>query len=158
MKIRSISRSATVLAAFLSLSALCIAQDIDVSAVIEGRQANLRDLGAALKGVTDELKKPAPTMSLVRQYAKQINDLAQQQHFWFPAGSGPQAEVDTKAKPEIWTKPAEFSQAQVNFTREASKFLEAVAGNDLEAVKVQHRALGKSCQGCHKEFREKTDD
>jgi len=33
-------------------------EDVDVKAVIEGRQANLRDLGAAFKAITDELKKP----------------------------------------------------------------------------------------------------
>jgi cytochrome c556 len=149
--------SAAAVAAF-SVCLVCIAQDADVSVVVEGRQSNLRDLGAAFKAIGDELKKSSPAMPYMRQYARQINDFAQQQHFWFPAGSGPQPDIKTHAKSEIWSQPAQFSQAQTDFSREAARLVEVLASNDVAAVKTQYRVVGKTCEGCHKVFREKIDD
>jgi cytochrome c556 len=142
----------------LALSVASLAQDANVAATVEGRQSNLRDLGAAFKGINDELKRSEPSLPLIRQYAAQIDDLAKQQRFWFPLGSGPQPDIKTKAKPDIWSRAGEFSQVQADFVREAEKLREAAAGNDLAALKVQQRVLGKTCEACHKQFREKEDD
>jgi cytochrome c556 len=131
--------------------------EVDVAAVVEGRQSNLRDLGAAFKGMTDELKRSSPTAPLLLQYARQIDDLSKQQHFWFPPGTGPQPDIDTKAKAEIWAKPAQFAEAQKNFEREAAKLLQVSSANDMTAIRTQHRTVAKTCEGCHREFREKED-
>jgi cytochrome c556 len=133
---------------------LARADDMDPQVVIEGRQANLRDLGAAFKAIRDELKKSAPSFPVIRQYAGQIDALAQQQHFWFPRGSGPESEIETDAKPEIWTRTKEFADAQLAFATEAARFRDIARGNDLEAMKAQYRAVGKTCKGCHDAFRE----
>jgi cytochrome c556 len=158
MKLGSFFCCSAIAAAILTLSAVSIAQDADVAAVVEGRQSNLRDLGAAFKGINDELKKSEPSMPLIKQYATQIDDLAKQQRFWFPAGSGPQPDIKTKAKQQIWTRASDFSQAQSDFVREAGKLREAAAGSDLSALRPQQRVLGKTCEACHKQFREKEDD
>jgi cytochrome c556 len=142
----------------LSLTGASSADDTDFAVVIEGRQSNLRDLGAAFKAISDELKKSVPSRPLIKQYAAQIEDLSKQQRFWFPVGSGPQPDVKTKAKAEIWTKPGEFTQAQIDFMHEAEKLLEVVTAGELAAIKSQYQVLGNTCQGCHKQFREKADD
>src|SRR5215475_11571616 len=113
-------RTFLIVAAILAAGAT-VAEEADPSVVVEGRRTNLRDLGAAFKTVDDELKKSAPSLPVIRQYAKQINDLAQQQRFWFPVGSGPQPDVETYAKPEIWQQPDKFQTAQQAFAREAAK-------------------------------------
>ncbi len=130
------------------------AEEMDPQVVIEGRQANLRDLGAAFKAISDELKKPAPALPVIRQYASQIDSLAQQQRFWFPAGSGPESEIETEAKPEIWTRAKEFADAQDALTSEAARLRQVAAASDIEAIKSQYRAVGKTCKACHNAFRE----
>lgn len=130
------------------------AEEMDPQVVIEGRQANLRDLGAAFKAISDELKKPAPALPVIRQYAGQIDSLAQQQRFWFPAGSGPESEIETEAKPEIWTRGKEFAHAQRALINEAARLRQVAAASDIEAIKSQYRAVGKTCKGCHNAFRE----
>lgn len=130
------------------------AEEMDPQVVIEGRQANLRDLGAAFKAIADELKKSAPALPVIRQYASQIDNLAQQQHFWFPPGSGPESEIETDAKPEIWTRTKEFADAQVALIDESARLRQLAAAGDIDAIKSQYRLVGKACKGCHDAFRE----
>jgi cytochrome c556 len=149
------SLRALALCAAASIAPVAADEAIEAASVaIQGRQANLRDLGAAYKGVTDELKKTQPSLALIRQYAAQIHDLAQQQGFWYPPGSGPESEIETEAKAEIWTRPKEFSKAAELMTRQAAKLQQVAAGSDAAAIKAQHQALGKACKQCHDVFRE----
>lgn len=132
-------------------------QDFDPQPVIEGRQSALRDIGAAFKGINDEFKKSPPSLPLIRQYTRQIDDLSKQQHRWFPAGTGPESDVQTAAKSEIWQQPAQFEAGQVAFGEEVAKLVQAASGNDPAAIKSQAQALGKTCKACHDKFREKDD-
>lgn len=131
--------------------------ELDPQPVIEGRQAGLRDIGAAFKAITDELKKSTPSLPVIRQYARQIDDLAKQQKFWFPPGTGPEADIETAAKPDIWKRPAEFKAGQTLMTNQAAKLAQVAAGNDVGAIKAQWQALGNTCKGCHDKFREEDD-
>ncbi len=132
-------------------------EDFDPQPVIEGRQSALRDIGAAFKGITDELKKASPSLASVRQNARQIDELSRQQNLWFPAGTGPESDIETAAKPEIWTQRAEFKAQQGAFGHEAAKLAKVAAGDDVAAIKTQWQALGKTCKGCHQKFRNDDD-
>jgi cytochrome c556 len=142
----------------LCVSALALAQeDFDPQPVIEGRQAALRDIGAAFKGINDELKKSQPTLALIRQHARLIDDLTKQQKFWFPRGTGPETEIEMQAKPEIWQRPAEFKAAQDALTQQVTKLVAATNGTDVGAIKTQSQALGRTCKACHDKFREEDE-
>jgi cytochrome c556 len=132
-------------------------EEFDPQPVIEGRQSALRDIGAAFKGINDEFKKSQPSIPLIRQYATQIDDLAKQQNFWFPPGTGPETEIEMKAKADIWKRPAEFKAGQVAMAEQAGKLAKIAAGSDAAAIKSQWQALGKTCKGCHDKFREEDD-
>jgi cytochrome c556 len=148
-------------------SALCLAvtftnvtaqdEDFDPQPVIEGRQAALRDIGAAFKGINDELKKSQPVMPLIRQYASQIDDLVKGQRFWFPSGTGPETEIEMKAKPAIWQQPADFKAGQAALAEHAAKLAKVAAGADVAAIKAQTQALGRTCKSCHDKYREEDD-
>jgi cytochrome c556 len=132
-------------------------EEFDPQPIIEGRQAALRDIGGAFKGISDELKAASPSLAAISHYARQIDDLTQQQKFWFPAGTGPEAEIETKARPEIWRSPEEFRQAQSAFSENAHKLVKAAQSGNVAAIQAQWRELGKSCKGCHDKFREEED-
>ena len=132
-------------------------EELDPQPVIEGRQSALRDIGAAFKAISDELKKSAPSLPLIRQSARQIDDLAKQQQFWFPPGTGPESDIETAAKPVIWQQPAQFKAGQAVFGEQAAKLVTVAAGDDTGAIKAQWQALGKTCKGCHDKFREEDD-
>jgi cytochrome c556 len=61
---------------------------------------------------------------------------------------------DTTALPKIWTTYPEISKYGKKYA-EAVNELAAVAGDGREALKSKMGAVGKSCKGCHDEFREK---
>ena len=60
----------------------------------------------------------------------------------------------TTALPKIWTTYPEISEYGKKYAS-AVKDLAAVAGTGADALKSKMGALGKSCKGCHDEFREK---
>ena len=60
----------------------------------------------------------------------------------------------TTALPEIWSTYPEISDYGKRYI-EAVKKVAAVAGNGRDALKSEIGGLGKTCKGCHDEFREK---
>ena len=60
----------------------------------------------------------------------------------------------TTALPKIWDTYPEISNYGKKY-KEAVTNLAAAAGNGLDALKPAVGELGKSCKGCHDEFREK---
>jgi cytochrome c556 len=59
------------------------------------------------------------------------------------------------ALPAVFEKPGEFKQAADRMQSELSKLASVSKGGDKAAVKAQIGAVGKSCGGCHDNFREK---
>lgn len=60
----------------------------------------------------------------------------------------------TEALPEIWSTYPEVKEKGKAYTKAVTE-LAAVAGNGVDALKKKIGALGKSCKGCHDDFREK---
>jgi cytochrome c556 len=121
--------------------------------IVKTRVAGLRELGAAFKNAMDGLRGGEPQTIMIRQSAREIKSAAQAQYQWFPAGSGPQRGVKTLAKPEIWTKPAEFRAAQDNLAKQADAFQRAAMSGNADAMRASARSLGGACKGCHDQFR-----
>lgn len=140
-----------------SVGVVLAQEEFDPQPIIEGRQAALRDIGAAFKNINDEFKKSQPSIPVIRQNANQIDDLVKQQKFWFPPGTGPETEIEMKAKAAIWKQPAEFKAGQAALTEQAAKLAKAAAGQDLAAIKAQTQVLGRTCKGCHDKYREEDD-
>ena len=70
----------------------------------------------------------------------------------FPKGSGL---GDTKAKPVIWENWSKFESAVKDFERESAKLAKVAESGDMEALAKQVRATGKTCGGCHRNFRKR---
>jgi len=58
----------------------------------------------------------------------------------------------TRALPEIWTTYPEISDYGKKYVMAVNE-LAAVAGDGQDALKSKIGAVGKSCKGCHDEFR-----
>ncbi len=132
-------------------------EDFDPEPIIQGRQSALRDIGAAFKGISDELKASAPVLATIRSNAQQIEDLTRHQALWFPPGTGPESDIETLAKPEIWQHPEDFKAAQAALSQAARNLTRAAQGGDVAAIRVQWREMGKTCKGCHDKFRAEED-
>src|SRR5262249_10850463 len=65
------------------------------------------------------------------------------------------ATVKNAALPAIWSEPAKFKEAEDNFTKAVQSLVAVSRGGDEGAQKAAIGAVGKTCGGCHQNFREK---
>lgn len=61
----------------------------------------------------------------------------------------------TRALPAVYDKSGEFKQAAERMQSEIEKLQSVAKGGDETSIKSQIGAVGKSCAGCHDNFREK---
>lgn len=64
-------------------------------------------------------------------------------------------DVKTAALPAIWNEPAKFKEAQERLQHAVSALVAATKGGNEGAIKAAAGDVGKSCGGCHQNFREK---
>mgnify|MGYP000170867689 CR=1 FL=1 len=120
---------------------------------IAARQAGYKKMGAAFKGLNDELKAGSPDKAKLTAYANTMHTQALLVPGWFPKGSGPESGVKTKAKAQIWAESAKFATLGKNLQTETGKLRTIAASGDLDALRAQVRATGGSCKACHDPYR-----
>jgi len=120
------------------------------------RHEHYEDLGDAFKAVRDGSKASTPDFAALEKAAQIVNDASINQQQWFPKGSGPEA-GKTRALPEVWSKPEDFTAAQKMFSDRAPKLLAAVKSKDVAAVSAAFRDVGGACKNCHDTFRAPED-
>ena len=64
-------------------------------------------------------------------------------------------DVKSAALPAVYTDTAKFKQAQDNFQAAVGKLVVASKGSDEAATKTAIGGVGKTCGGCHDDFRQK---
>jgi len=61
----------------------------------------------------------------------------------------------TKAKPEVWEKPAEFEKAREAFFKSSDAFLVAAKARQRKGVEDAYAKVYEDCQSCHKVYKTK---
>jgi cytochrome c556 len=85
--------------------------------------------------------------------AQALQDLSSQPWAYFSAdGNYP----PTRAKPEVWSKAAEFKQAQDSYLATVDKLVSVAGSADMPAIRDSVDAVQKSCKSCHDQFRSET--
>lgn len=93
-------------------------------------------------GESSDLASAAKSARTIAKEAGKIGPL-------FPAGTAKGEVPQTRAKPDIWKRPAEFRSA-INALKEAATTLQAAAeAGDMAAFKSQFEAFTAACTGCH---------
>jgi len=144
---------ALVLVMGLAAGGTALAAVVDAAKVEHDRHENFHKIGAAFKAVNDQLKADKPDAAVIATQAGIVHGLAPQIPTWFPAGSGPETGVKTRAKAEIWADKAGFATAAKGLEAESAKLQTIARGGDIEAIKGQFKATGGACKTCHDKFR-----
>jgi cytochrome c556 len=121
--------------------------------LIQHRQAGYKQINAAFRAVLEQVRADEPSLPVIRQNAATIARLAPQVGGWFPRGTGLETGVRTRAKVEIWADPQAFRTASVNLVVAARQLASAARAGDITAIRAAHQALGRTCSGCHDQFR-----
>ena len=129
------------------------ADTLSPRAQIEARQSNFKDLGGAFKTVRDQLRLSKPDMNAIQQAALSVKEFSEQHSTWFPKGTGPEAGVQTAAKPEIWSDPQGFASANKRFAEEGAKLYALSEAKDVAGLKAHTQVLGAACKNCHDTYR-----
>ena len=118
----------------------------------KARHDHYKELGEAFKAVRDASKAASPDFAALEKAAGIVDKASVDQQQWFPKGTGPEA-GKTRALPEIWSKPDDFSAAQKMFSDRAPKLLAAVKAKDAPGVQAAFKEVGGACKNCHDTFR-----
>jgi cytochrome c556 len=137
---------------FLTAGTIEIAQ-ADGTADIKARKATMKAIGGHMGGIKLALKGKGGSGALVA-HAEGMAAMGRAAGGYFPKGSE-MGKIKTRALPAIWAKPAEFKTAVDAFTSASAALLTAAKGGDKGAIGKAMKGLGKSCGGCHKNFRAK---
>jgi len=143
-----------ITAAAVGLTCLAGAAGAEAPAadVIKGRQAAMMLSGVAMgsiKAAIDSGQAPASQ----RFGARALSRWAHAVPGMFPAGSGPEAGVQTNAKPAIWTDRAGFEARAAAYAAAADRLAETAAGEDAAAFSEAWTAVRQSCQACHDAYK-----
>ena len=135
--------------AFFGVLTLAVSTQVFAQAdVIQKRQDAMKGNSAQAKAIKGAVE--AKDYATVEAKAKDIMGTADKIVSLFPKGS---TTGKTKAKPEIWEKPDEFSKDAKNLSKAASELASAAKAGNAADVDVKVKALGEVCTSCHKQFR-----
>jgi cytochrome c556 len=141
-----IGRKICILLTFTLLTSAALA---DAEGVYKYREAVMKAVGGHMGAMANSLKGQVFTENLPT-HAKAMSDLADIAPSIFPEGSGT---GKSEALPAIWENPEGFKSRMDDFVKAAKAMEAAVAGGDMASMGAGLQDLGKSCKGCHDDFR-----
>ena len=124
----------------------------DSHGIIKYRQNVMKSTAGHMGAIVDILKNGLPLEAHVSDHARSMLQNSRMTLSMFPKGSG---KGRTKSKQAIWGKWSEFESAANDFELESAKLAEVAENGDMDALAKQVRATGKTCGGCHRNFRKR---
>ena len=124
----------------------------DSHGIIKYRQNVMKSAAGHMGAIVGILKNRLPLEAHIVDHARSLIQISRMTLSIFPVGSG---KGRTKSKQVIWENWSEFESATSDFERESSKLAEVAQSGDMEALAKQVRATGKTCSGCHRNFRKR---
>ena len=143
------------LLAIAGVTAAAAAQSRALSAAgtIHMRQANYKQMGAAMKALNEQAHGSNPSLPVIRHSSGVILGFAPQLLRWFPHGTGAEAGVETRARPEIWSDHAGFTRAGAGLLVAARALDAAARTGDMAAIRSAVPQLAHACSNCHDNYR-----
>jgi len=149
----TLKRQISVIAAtaFVTLAVAITAVAATPAETQAHRKEQYKALGDAFKTIRDN-SKGEPDWAAVEKAATFVQKVSVEQVNWFPKGTGPEA-GKTRALPDVWSKPADFTAAQKLFSDKVAGLTAAVKAKDSAALGAAFKEVGGSCKNCHDGFR-----
>ena len=124
----------------------------DSHGIIKYRQNVMKSTAGHMGAIVDILKNRLPLEAHIVDHARSMLQISRMILSMFPEGSG---KGRTRSKQAIWKNWSKFESSANDFERESAKLSEIAENGDMEALAKQVRATGKTCSGCHRNFRKR---
>lgn len=137
---------------------LAIAADEDASKAIKARQDLMKSIGGNVKGLKEMLDgKTAETPAQAKERAEAISEAATKIAILFEPEYhiSNVTDIETTAKPEVWTDSEEFAKKADALQEASTKLAMAADTEDMDAIKAAFGDMTKTCGGCHQTYRVK---
>jgi len=120
--------------------------------IIKYRQNIMKATAGHMGAIVGILKNNLPIKEHIIEHAHSLKKISEMTFNIFPKGSG---SGRTKAKKAIWDNWSKFERVTQDFVDESTKLLEIAKNGNTSAIAKQVRKTGKTCSGCHKNFRKR---
>ena len=124
----------------------------DSHGIIKYRQNVMKSAAGHMGAIVGILKNRLPLEAHIVDHARSLIQISRMTLSIFPEGAGTGR---TKSKQVIWENWSEFESATSDFERESSKLAEVALRGNMEELSRQVRVTGKTCSGCHRNFRKR---
>jgi cytochrome c556 len=124
---------------------------------IEARQGLFKLIGnqsGPINGM-NRPNAPAPDLAVVARNAARLQVLGEMIPEMFTLDTRADTTTKTTAQPAIWTSAADFKAKAEAFVKAAGAVAAAAKTGDVAATKLAAAEIGKTCGGCHDNFRVK---
>lgn len=138
--------------AALVLFSCAFAQSSSPVDVIHTRQQGMKDLGASMKTIRDQLRQSSPDLGAIKAAGENVKKTSALISAWFPKGTGTEAGIKTGAKPDIWSDAPTFDKKMKDFIAAAGVFADLTQAGDVTAIAAGVRPISGTCKGCHDPF------
>ncbi len=147
-----IIRSLVLTTGLILASAVATAHTVPAKDAIKFRQSAFFLMGSMFGQINGMAQGKVPmNEAVLKSNAANLNMLIQLPFHAFPEGSD---EGKTKAKPEIWMEAKKFNDAKDASQAAVAKLNTAVAAGNLKELKALAAGVGKTCKGCHDQFKQ----
>lgn len=122
--------------------------------LIKSRQAVMRIFASSLTGLGNVAQGKVSQPGHMANYANSLASVAAILPDMFPAGTGPESGVETRALPAIWDDPAGVQEVLGVTNAAVTALVAAAEAGDAAAVGAALGDLGKNgCGACHTKYR-----
>lgn len=142
------------LLALATTSGVAIA-DSAPDAAIQYRQAVMKAVGGNTKGLAMIVKGEVPFTDNLANHARGLANASQLAGSAFKQNTHGQGSEKTTAKENIWTEWSKFEAGLKKLQEASAKLAELAEAGDAKGAAEQLGAVGKTCKGCHDDFRTK---
>jgi cytochrome c556 len=147
--IRIVPALALAAAILLPASQISLAQTSPAQIVKERQDGMKQNWRGYYRDISTTLKSASPDLALIATKAAAASEHLEKLEKLFPPGTGRDVVPKTRAKPDVWTKRAEFEAAFKTLIDATNALGDAAKKGDVAKVKVDWQATAKACGGCH---------
>ncbi|MCW8944512.1 MAG: cytochrome c [Sedimenticola sp.] len=123
--------------------------------IVKERMELMKKIGKQMRSISIMKKGKIPfNAEKISNHAETISHSSSKIPALFPEGS---LQKPTEALPAIWEQWDQFLYLTDQLKLEAVALQEVAKQEDKQAILVQFEKLGKTCNGCHQDFRVEDD-